>query len=319
MHCNQPIRRQIVWLVALAATAAMFSRAASAAEPLRWKFQAGDKFNYQVVQDMTTNMNAGPAGQMVTTLRQTLDMIWDVERVNEDGTAVIQQTVDRVKLSMNSPTGQNVAYDSDAEGPAEGLAAMVAPMYEAMIEDKFEFTMTPRGEIQDVKVPAKVLEAIKNSPGAAVAGDMATAEGLQSQLMQLALVFPENSPEVGESWSNSVTINNPMAGKHVVETSFKYEGTSDVDGVAIAVFRPTLKMAMEGNDAVQVKVTEQESEGEVLFNQDAGRLDSIKLQQMTKMDITVAGQALEQEIDQQIEVKVTPAAEPAAESPRSEE
>jgi hypothetical protein len=52
-----------------------------------------------------------------------------------------------------------------------------------------------------------------------------------------------------------------------------------------------------------------------LFNQDAGRFDSITLHQITKMDITVAGQTMQQQIDQVIDVKVSPAdADATAES-----
>jgi hypothetical protein len=98
-----------------------------------------------------------------------------------------------------------------------------------------------------------------------------------------------------------------MTGKQTVETSYKFEGMKDVDGVKMAVFRPAIKMGFEGNETMQLKVTEQTSDGEVLFNQDAGRLDSTTLQQTTKIDMTIAGQTMQQQIDQLIEVQVSPA------------
>jgi hypothetical protein len=299
-------RRPLSWTFALLA-ALLFASAATAAEPLRWKLTAGEKLNYNVTQDMTMNMNAGPAGQMVTTMQQAFEMTWDVRQVGDDGAAIIQQSVDRIKMSMNAPMGQSFDYDSTAEGPPEGMAAMIAPMYDAMTNGKFVFTMTPRGEISDVNVPPEVLEAIKNSPGAAAMGEMATADGIQKMLMQGSLVLPEDSPVEGESWSNSATMNNPMTGKQTVETSYKFEGMKDVDGVKMAVFRPAIKMGFEGNETMQLKVTEQTSDGEVLFNQDAGRLDSTTLQQTTKIDMTIAGQTMQQQIDQLIEVQVSPA------------
>jgi hypothetical protein len=294
-------------LLLLVIAAASCGSTAMAAEPIRWKLKAGDKFNYDMNQDTTMNMNAGPAGQMVTTVQQKMEMTWDVQQVNEAGDAVIKQSFDRVTMNMNAPMGQTIEYDSDAAEPAEGLATMIAPLYDAMTEGEFEVTMSARGEIRDVKIPQEVIDAIKNSPGAAAMGEMATSEGFQNMIMQGALVLPEEPPAVGESWSNTATMNNPMAGKVTVETSYKYEGTKEVDGISMAVFRPTLKMGMEGNPTVQMKVTEQQSEGEVLFNQEAGRLDSTSLQQTTKMDITVAGQTMQQQIDQLIEVKVTQA------------
>ena len=298
---RRPLPWTIAWLAAL-----LIASAATAAEPLRWKLTAGERLNYNVTQDMTMNMNAGPAGQMVTTMQQTFEMTWNVQQVGDDGAAVIEQSVDRVQMSMKSPMGQSFDYDSTAEGPAEGMAAMVAPMYDAMTNGTFQFKMTPRGEISDVKVSPEVLEAIKNSPGAAAMGEMATADGIQKMLTQDPIVLPEESPAEGESWSNSATMNNPMTGKQTVETSYKFEGNEEVDGVKMAVFRPAIKMGFEGNETMQLKVTEQTSDGEVLFNQDAGRLDSTTLQQMTKIDMTIAGQTMQQQIDRSVEVQVSP-------------
>ncbi len=300
--------RYVVWMLAAAALS-WLAAIASAAEPLRWKLKVGDKLNYHTTQDMTMRIDAGAAGQMVTTFHQTVDMTWNVERLTEDGSAVIEQSIDRVTMSMTAPKGPAFEYDSDAEGPAVGMAAMIAPMFDAMTEGKFEITMTPRGEVRDIKLPQNVLDALKYSPGAAVMGDMATAEGLQQMLMQRAIVLPEESPVQGESWPNTATLNNPMVGKQTVETSYRYEGMKDVDGVNLAVFRPSIKMEFEGDQMAQMKITEQQSDGEVLFNQEAGRLDSMALHQMTKMDVTIAGQTFQQQIDQLIEIHISPAEE----------
>jgi hypothetical protein len=299
-------RRSLFELVALSIVLPSISSPTAGAEPFRWKFQAGERLAYNMSHDMTMNMDAGPAGQMVTTVQQTISMTWDVKEVNEAGDAVIQQSVDRVKMSMTGQPGQGFKYDSDADGPPEGMGAMIAPMFDAMTQGVFEVTMTPRGEIRDVKIPPEVLNALKNSPGAAAMGDMATAEGFQKMIMQGAVVLPEQAAAVGDSWSSTATMNNPMTGKQIVETSYTYEGTKDIDGVTMAVFRPTVRMEFEGNSAVQLKISEQQSDGEVLFNEDAGRLDSTSLQQTTKIDMTIAGQTIEQQIEQTVKVKVTP-------------
>jgi Family of unknown function (DUF6263) len=301
----------LLWLVALLPAASV----ARSAEPLRWKFNVGDKFNYAVTQDMTMNVNAGPAGQMATTMKQTMDMTWNVKAVNDSGDAEITQSVDQVKLSMNMPTGQTMEYDSKSDEAPTGMAAMVAPTYDAMTKGEFSFTISPRGEISDVKVPPEVIEELKKSPGAGMMGDMASAEGFQKMIMQGSLVLPEEAPQSGESWSNTTTMNNPATGKQTIETSYSYVGTKEVNGVTMAVFKPTVKMEFAGTDMMQMKVTEQETDGEILFNVDAGRLDSSKMQQKVKIDTTIAGQTLQQQIDQLVQVKVTPAEATKATAP----
>ena len=58
-----------------------------------------------------------------------------------------------------------------------------------------------------------------------------------------------------------------------------------------------------------MKITEQDSDGEVLFNVEEGRLHSSTLKQNVTIDMTAGGQAMKQKIDQKIDVKVTPAGE----------
>ncbi len=301
-----------VHLVALVAVAAWMccSLQARADEPIRWRFKQGEKLDYNMVQDMTMTMTGATVGQMSTSMQQKMDMTWDVQGVNDQGEAVIRQKFARVQMKMTGPAGQGFEYDSsNVDAAPTGLAAMIAPMYQAMTKGDFEITMTSRGEVKDVKIPEEVLTALKNSPGAAMMGDLATPEGFQKMLMQGALVLPENAPAKGEQWSTKLEMNNPQAGKQIVETTYTFDGTKEVDGSTFAIFKPSLKMTFEGNEMMQMKVKDQNSEGEILFNMTAGRLSSSTLKQNVAMDVTVAGQQLQQKLDQKIDVKVTPAGE----------
>src|SRR5262245_47781201 len=87
-------------------------------EPLRWKLKAGEKLATSMVQDMNMNMDAGPAGKLSTTAQQNMQMNWDVQKVNADGSAVVKQTIGRIRVKMTAPGGQGFDYDSNAEGPA---------------------------------------------------------------------------------------------------------------------------------------------------------------------------------------------------------
>jgi hypothetical protein len=314
--------KPIAFLLALTVitTWSGLASAAPAEEALRWKFKVGEKLDYTMVQEMNMVAAGGPVGQMNTTMRQEMDMTWDVQGVNEEGEAVIKQKFDRIKMKMTTPVG-GFEFDSKSEAAPTGLAALIAPMYKAMTQGEFEITMTSRGEVKDVKVPEEVITALKSSPGAAQMGDIATADGFKKMISQGALVLPEKAPKEGDTWQTKVEMNNPAVGKQTVETTYKYVGTKEINGAKFAVIKPELKMEFEKKEGdakaaqqLSMKIGEQSSDGEVLFNIDAGRLASTKLQQKVAIDATLGGgQTMQQKIDQKIDVTVKPAGEKKAE------
>jgi hypothetical protein len=275
---------------------------ALAQEPLRWKFEVGKTLNYNMIQEMNIGTTGGPFGTQDMSMTQEMHLSWSVASVNEDGNAVIRQKFEQMKVKMTSGMGA-VEYDSKSETPPTGAAALFAPMYKALTSAEFELIMTPRGEFKDVKVPEELITALKNSPGGAAMGDMTSPDGFKRMIAQGALVLPEKAPQQGEEWTTTLEIDNPV-GKQIVDTTYRYEGTKDVEGVNCAVFRPKLKVRFEGNTPVTVKA--QESDGEILFNGAEGRLASSQLDQKLSMD---QPGGIQVSIAQSVKVKVTPAEE----------
>jgi hypothetical protein len=312
MQKIQRLSRVGLWLAAVALLTISAARA-SAQEPLRWKFEKDAKFDYDMIQDMTIGNAGGPGGAQSVKMHQELKMAWNVQDVTKEGDAIIEQKIDSVKMKMELPPPVGaIEYDSTSDKPPVGPAALLAPMYSAMTKGAFIITMTPRGEIKDVKIPEEVVAALKNSPGAAAMGDMASADGFKKMMSQGSLVLPESAPKEGEEWSTKVEVNNPAAGKQVVETVYKYQGTKEVDGVMHATFKPAIKMSFEG---AQAKITEQTSDGEILFNVAEGRMDSSKLEQHVTIEQPGGGQT---KIDQNIVVTVKPAGAAGAAKPEAE-
>jgi Family of unknown function (DUF6263) len=324
-----------VLLVALLGT--FVATSVRADDPLRWKFNVGEKLDYKMVQDMAMSASGPQIPEMKTTMRQEMNMTWDVVGVDEkSGEAVIRQKFDQIKMKMNTPVG-GFEYDSKSEEAPSGLGAMIAPMYKAMTEGEFEITMTARGEVKDVKIPEQVLTALKNSPGAAAMGDIASADGFKKMISQGALVLPKDAPKKGESWTTKVEMKNPAVGKQTVETTYTYDGTKDVKGTTFAVIRPQLKMDFESKPAdaqasqpdqpqqpaqqaqLQMKIKDQTSDGEVLFNIKAGRLHSTSLKQNVTIDASVQGKPIQQKIDQKIDVTVSPSGAKESSEPKKAE
>jgi hypothetical protein len=153
-------------------------------------------------------------------------------------------------------------------------------------------------------------------------------------ISQGALVLPKDAPKKGESWTTKVEMKNPAVGKQTVETTYTYDGTKDVSGTTYAVIRPQLKMDFESKPAdaqasqpdqpqqpaqqaqLQMKIKDQSSDGEVLFNIKAGRLHSTSLKQNVTIDASVQGKPIQQKIDQKIDVTVSPAGAKESSEPK---
>jgi hypothetical protein len=321
-------------LTAFLALGSIVASSAFADEALRWKFKVGEKLDYDMVQEMQMAISGAPFPMpLKTDMRQEMNMRWDVLGVDDkSGEAVIRQKFERVKMKMNSPLGA-FEYDSKSEEAPTGQGALIAQMYKAMTEGEFEITMTSRGEIKAVKIPEQVLTALKNSPGAAQMGDVASAEGFKKMMSQGALVLPKDPPKKGDSWSTKVDMKNPAVGKQTVETTYRYEGTKNIKGKTFAMIKPELKMSFEKaaapasgqpqqppeQQSPQAKIKEQNSDGEVLFNISAGRLQSTSLNQHVTIEANAGGQPIEQKIDQKINVTVTPAGEKKADAAKKPE
>lgn len=289
----------VLTLVALASSAAPIHAADA---PLRWKFTAGEVLDFEMNQDMNMNIQAGPAQQMSTTAQQAMNMNWTVKSVDGAGNAEVEQRFTRIQINMAMPGGQGLVYDTDSEEPATGMAAMVAPTMEAMTAGSFTFKITPRGEVSDVKFSEELQNAIKNGPG----GEAGATEQFKSMVSQVAFPLPENTPKPGDTWTAKVTVANPAGGNQTVETTYTFDGTRDADGTTFAVIKPAMKMDLAKNPMMEMKMKEQKTDGEVLFDLQAGRLHSISVNLNIAMEMVAQQMTMPGTIDQKIEVKVTP-------------
>jgi hypothetical protein len=101
-----------------------------------------------------------------------------------------------------------------------------------------------------------------------------------------------------------------------------------------AMIKPQLKMEFEtekpaakdgqpqqpaAQQNMQMKIKDQSSDGEVLFNIPAGRLQSTSLKQNVTIEASVNGVPIQQKIDQKIDVTVTPSGEKKVEATKKPE
>ena len=114
-----------------------------AADALAWNFEVGNEYNYQMVQDMEMTMDLGPTGSTTTGMKQTMDMKWVVEAIDENGLATVTQHIHRMQMVVSAPGQDTIRYDTASDDTPQGFAAMMAPMLTALTSEKFTVTMMP--------------------------------------------------------------------------------------------------------------------------------------------------------------------------------
>jgi hypothetical protein len=235
----------------------------------------------------------GAAGESLTT-SHVFDAAWTVGEVAADGSAQLTLSFDRLQMTIKTPL-MDVVYDSQSTEEPQGFAAMIAPMMRAMAAAKFTMTMSPQGEITDVEVPEDVVKALAATPGAQLMGEFATEAGLKKTITQFLLELPETLEEGGE-WTTSFEMANETTGVQKMESTYKYVGPKEVDGVTLEAFTPTFAMSFGGGGAVTPTVTNQATSGEVLFNREAGRLESADAEYTVDLTVGVGGRQMAQTI-----------------------
>ncbi len=279
---------------------------AMAVEPLVWKFNVGDEHHYQMIQDMEMEMDIAATGKtMETTMRQTIDMTWKIEKVDHQGVATVLQQISRIQMDMQAPGQQKMHVDTDSEEPPAGFGAMLAPLFKVMVAEPFMITMTNRGEIKSVEVPKGFTEALKKAPGVGMMGEMFSGEGLKKMIQKSSIILPEaKDMELGHEWTQDSKLKMPPMGEIEMSATYAYQGPREVEKKRLEVFSIGMTMELgEGPGQFQIDIAGQKAHGEFLFDRELGRLDSSQLNQEMDLLITVGGQATTQKISQKMILK----------------
>jgi hypothetical protein len=295
--------RVALWIVAV--VVAGWPGSAAAAEPLRWKFHVGDRLACRAAQNMHLNLDGGSVGALSATTEQILDVTWSIKGVNERGEAVVAAKIDRVQMKMTDVERQELDYDSASEEPPTGIAAMNAPLYEAIAAGEYEITLTARGEVRDVVIPEALQSAIEATKSDDVGADQFVA-AIKSMITRGVFELPAEPPAIGDEWSVRTSVEIPGSEGATVDTVYRYEGNRTVDGATLAVIRPTLRMSLSGKTPLAMMVKDQATVGEVLFDAEAGRLQSISIRHDVQLEIREGGQTMPGSIEHEIDVTVSP-------------
>lgn len=261
----------------LVVTALLFGAASAAhgEQLLRWKLKQGETLHVELTQksELETTVANRP-------LKMNLDMLmgltWQVEAVDDQGTARLVQSFTRLRLKMDVPKQDPVEYDSAAQAKPVGLAKDVAEAVGPLIGAKFFVTMNSRGEIVDVKLSEEAARLLE-SPAAARWKKTFSKDGLAEVLRQSAAVLPEKPVEAGSTWTVPTTSKSPL-GPIKMSHKYTYQGTEQRGGKSLEKLSVETKLELEEAKG-KPQLKEQTHKGVLYFDAEAGRFVETDLKQ----------------------------------------
>jgi hypothetical protein len=278
--------RPFICLAAVLAVAFCPSPPARAAEvQLRWQLAPGSKLNIQLVQTSKTETAIRDRVTAVA-IDTGLDLQWNVERVDTDGTLHLTQAFTRLWLRSVSPDGKTISYDSSAydSSSSPNVAAetkAIAGAVRTLLKLRVSMSLSNRGEILAVQRPPETDSLLGDLPALAGWKSLLTREGLWRTLHQALGTLPEGPVDVGSTWSIVRQTESPTGPISATDT-YTYDGPSADSDRRLERIRVATQLKLP--DAAtpprpSERVERQQLEGVYLFDVAAGFLAESRMTQ----------------------------------------
>jgi hypothetical protein len=100
----------------------------------------------------------------------------------------------------------------------------------------------------------------------------------------------------GKTWNKEATLKQPF-GTQTITFTYAYQGPTSHEGKMVEKIGVTPKVDLKVNAGgqVNIQIAEQKGSGEVLFDNQQGRIARLTLKQEMKMEIMVLGQKQQQQ------------------------
>lgn len=304
----------------LVLTSSLGSSTAQAAETLRWKFKPDETTNY--VLDRSIDGVFDFNGQQINfSFEMTFDLTWKVKSVAEDGTGELEQTVDRIQFTMQSPIGGELKWDSTQSEP-EGnpiWAQMGGPL-KGLLGSPISMKVSPRGEVSDVQFTEELQKTFDDGGQRRRMnfGGGVSASSIKEMIERAFLKLPEEEVTEGTKWEQQFSTAFANAGTQFTDVAYAVTGTEDKEGTKVVKISATTELSFEPNEGqseAEIDIAEQEGSGEIQFDVAAGRTLLQASKQKMTIEIVAGEREFTQEIDESVELKQgkSPPAPPAEE------
>ena len=261
---------------------------------LRYKFTPGEKLTYECTQNVSTNM-AFDGKEMKSTIKNILIASQEVKAVDAEGVATVVKTIDSIKMTMQMPQGGNLEYDSTVKKDRTGMEKMIADQFAGIVGKPIEMKIDAMGNVSDMNMP-KDMAGKQDMIG----GNIKHSLG--------AFSFPKEAVAVGKTWTVDAPIPSmPGMGKGTIQQTYEYMG-ADKDDADLQKIKVTtkVKIAVDKDKPSPMQIKKQEGQGDIYFNNKAGRLERSTTKDQMIFNMEMMGQNMTNSVDTVMEIKLLP-------------
>jgi Family of unknown function (DUF6263) len=300
------VRILVVGCALLASASGVAVDALQQQATLRYRWTTGDTLRYRTTQDVSSVLSGLPGGMPDITLKQTMVQVLTsaIQDVAADGAATMQQTIESMKIEMDTPMGRS-GYDSASPASAtDPSGTLMKDMLSGLLGQPYTVVISSTGSVQKIEgfsaLAEKMFKAVPQNPaGLAITNALKgifSDESMRNMIGQGFGAMPEKPLKVGDSWNIQTTMKNPMLGGVTTATLCtltSLEG-SGVDQSATIATQLTLKQdpsspAPPNPMGLTMQMADSAGDGEMLFGVGTGRLIRSTTRTTTPMRMSGSG------------------------------
>ncbi len=240
---------------------------------LKWSFKTGESQRYRL--ETKTISEVSFPKHVTTTMLLTTETTWSVGSIDDNGDAEIALRFDRFQFRADTPKGRidyDTAADLDAsKEPAGLLSATLVPTYKALAGSTFLYTMTPLGDVRDIRIPSEVITKLKEAVETSADSPRFSEEAYKYLVRDQILIFPGKDLKRGDTWGRQTKVPSPT-GLHVHEKTYTYGGPDESSAHETIRLKVFVGLQPAPNSSLDIKIDAQEDNATYLFDNQDGHL-----------------------------------------------
>jgi hypothetical protein len=296
-------RRWLVAVVLAASVSPAFGQEAEKPVELKWKF---DKPFYQTMTTETKQTMKVMGMDISQNQEQTFIFSWTPKEVDANKNQVLIQKIEGVKMKIEIG-GNTINYDST---PGKDVAAgnPLAEFFRALVGSEFKLTVSPDMKILKIEGREEFVKKLINANPQmdALLKQILSEEALKEMADPAFAAVPNKPVKKGESWAKNSKLNMGPIGSYDTEYKYTYEGKDGkLDKIKVETNLKYIPPSAQAAGVlpfqiVAADIKSKNSSGTILFNSEAGRLEStdMNLQLEGKLTIAIGGSNTEVDLQQ---------------------
>ena len=288
---------------------------------LRWKFTPDTDYEVELVQ--TVDQTVWLANQPYQTkASMQIDSRWQVKSVDENGRAEVEQSIDRVRTSMQA-LGQDISIDTKKPYKlAAPESKQMAEIYYEMIGPAATLHMDTRGAIHDVDLTGNLKGIVNRLAGTALAQNL-NEESLKAMISNpiATNLLPAGPVQVGNAWDRESELDVPLLGKQQITMLCKYLGVEQTDGRVLHKIAFQVDYSQRRDETaktLQFDIKRQKTEGTAWFDNEAGYMAEMRATTSMSAEMKIEGQSMQQDATSEVVMRMKPPVAAAASSTKDD-